>query len=411
LTPENRSAPLAGIVVLDVTQFLSGPFSTMILADMGAEVIKVERPDRPKASGPFLKGERVYDLSIQRSKKSITLNLKSDSGRRIFRDFVQKVDVVTENFKPGTMDRMGLGYEELNKLNPRLIYLALSGFGNTGPYRERGALDMVIQGISGLMSLTGDPEGRPTRAGTSASDLFAGLYAFGAVVTALYDREKTGKGQFIDIAMLDATFSCLENAVINTLVFDKNPPRVGNRHPTNVPFQTFRTSDGEIIITCSRDAAFYKLCRAMGRLDMIEDPRFSKAEARRNNHDLLEKEITSFTGCRSLEECERILNEYEVPNGRINTMIMACKDPQIRAREMIVEVEHPIAGRYQMAGNPVHMSAYPKTAYRPAPVLGQHNREVFRDMLGMSEAEIDAQMKEQEEFMASLRGNEIPPSE
>jgi CoA:oxalate CoA-transferase len=403
LSADKSDGLFSGIVVLDLTQFLSGPFCTMILGDMGAEIIKVERPDRPKASGPFLKGERIYDLSIQRNKKSITLNLKSDSGRRIFRELVQKADVVAENFKPGTMDRMGLGYEELNRINPSLVYLAISGFGNTGPYRERGALDMVIQGMSGLMSLTGDPDGRPVRVGTSASDVFSGLYSFGAVSAALYEREKTGKGQFIDIAMLDSTFSCLENAVINTLVLGKNPPRVGNRHPTSVPFQTFRTSDGEIIITCSRDSGFYNLCRAMNRLDMIEDPRFSKAEARRNNKDLLEEEITRFTSRHTLEECERILNEHEVPNGRINTMEMICRDPQIHAREMIVEVEHPIAGRYKMAGSPVHMSAHPETHYSPAPVLGQHNREIFRDMLGMSETEIDAQLKEQEEFLASLQ--------
>jgi CoA:oxalate CoA-transferase len=375
----------------------------MILGDMGAEIIKVERPDRPRASGPFLKGERVYDLSVQRNKKSITLNLKSKSGRKLFRELVQKADVVAENFKPGTMDRMELGYQELAKLNTRLVYLAISGFGNTGPYRERGALDMVIQGMSGLMSLTGEPDGHPIRAGTSVSDVFSGLYAFGAVASALYDREKTGKGQFIDIAMLDATFSCLENAVINTLVFGKNPPRVGNRHPTSVPFQTFRTCDGEIIITCSRDAGFYNLCRAMGRPDMIEDPRFSKAEARRKNRELLEGEITRFTSQLTLKECEHIFNEYDVPNGCINTMEMVCKDPQIIARDMIVEVEHPVAGRYKMAGSPVFLSAYPKTHYYPAPLLGQHSREILREVLKMSEADIDAQMKEQEDFLTDQR--------
>lgn len=393
---KRQEALLSGIMVLDLTQFLSGPFCTMILADLGAEVIKIERPDRPKASGPFLNGERIYDLSVNRSKKSITLNLKSESGRSLFFRLLQKADIVVENFKPGTMDKMGLGYEVLSACKPDIIYMAISGFGNTGPYRERGALDMVIQGMSGLMSLTGDPEGRPMRCGTSVSDIFTGQYALSAIAVALYYREKTGKGQFIDVAMLDSTFSCLENAVINTCIFDKNPQRMGNSHPTSVPFQTFKTSDGEIIITCSRDKAFYSLCRAMGRPDMIEDPRFSTAEARRLHKAVLEEEITRFTRSHTLEECEQILNTFEVPNGKINTLKMICADPQIAARNMIVEVDHPIAGRYRMAGSPLKFSLSPHTEYRPAPTLGQHNREVFSTLLGMSNDEIDAALKMQQ---------------
>ncbi len=393
---KRQNALLSGIRVLDLTQFLSGPFCTMVMADLGAEIIKIERPDRPKASGPFLKGERIYDLSVNRSKKSITLNLKSESGKALFFRLLQKADVVVENFKPGTMDKMGLGYEALSACKPDIIYMAISGFGNTGPYRERGALDMVIQGMSGLMSLTGDSEGRPMRCGTSVSDIFTGQYALSAITTALYYRERTGKGQFIDIAMLDSTFSCLENAVINTCIFDKNPQRMGNSHPTSVPFQTFKTSDGEIIITCSRDKAFYSLCRAMGRPDMIEDPRFSTAEARRQHKTVLEAEITRFTQLHTLEECAQILNDFEVPNGKINTLRMICADPQIAARNMIVEVEHPIAGRYRMAASPLKFSLVPDTEYRPAPTLGQHNREVFSTLLGMSDDEIDAELKIQQ---------------
>ena len=361
--------PLSGITVLDLTQFLSGPFCTMIMADLGADILKIERPDRPRASGPYLHGERIYDLSVNRSKKSMTLNLKSDAGKDIFKKLLISSDVVIENFKPGTMERMGLGYEELKKIRPNLIYAAISGFGYTGPYKNRGALDMVIQGMSGLMSLTGEPNGRPTRCGTSASDIFSGIYMFGAVASALYEREKTGKGQFIDVAMLDSTFSCLENAVINTCIFNKNPERVGNSHPTSVPFQTFQTSDGEIIITCSRDSAFYSLCRAMGRPDMIQDERFAKAEARRLNKELLEDEITRFTSTRTLDECEETLNQFGVPNGRINTLTMICKDPQIAARDMIVKVEHPVAGTYQMAGSPLKFSSLTEAHYEPAPTL------------------------------------------
>ncbi|WP_368378211.1 CaiB/BaiF CoA transferase family protein [[Clostridium] symbiosum] len=388
--------PLSGITVLDLTQFLSGPFCTMIMADLGADILKIERPDRPRASGPYLHGERIYDLSVNRSKKSMTLNLKSDAGKDIFKKLLISSDVVIENFKPGTMERMGLGYEELKKIKPNLIYAAISGFGYTGPYKNRGALDMVIQGMSGLMSLTGEPNGRPTRCGTSASDIFSGIYMFGAVASALYEREKTGKGQFIDVAMLDSTFSCLENAVINTCIFNKNPERVGNSHPTSVPFQTFQTSDGEIIITCSRDSAFYSLCRAMGRSDMIQDERFAKAEARRLNKELLEDEITRFTSTRTLDECEETLNQFGVPNGRINTLTMICKDPQIAARDMIVKVEHPVAGTYQMAGSPLKFSSLTEAHYEPAPTLGQHTREILSERLNMTDTEIEALLKEQE---------------
>ncbi len=390
--------PFSGITVLDLTQFLSGPMATMIMADLGADVIKIERPDRPKASGPFLNGERVYDLSIQRSKKSVTLNLKAEQDKQVFLRLVQKADVVVENFKPGTMERMGLGYDVISSVNPRVVFLAVSGFGYTGPYSSRGALDMVIQGISGLMSLTGEPDGPAMRCGTSASDVFTALYTFGAAAAALYDREKTGKGQFVDIAMLDSTFSCLENAVINTCVFGKNPQRVGNSHPTSVPFGTFPTLDGEIIITCSRDPAFYSLCRALGREDMIQDPRFSAAEGRRQHKAELTEEISRFTSARTMAECEDILNTHGVPNSRINTMMMICADPQIRARNMVVEVEHPVAGKYKMAGSPLKFSNYPDTAYAPAPTLGQHTVQVLQEYIGMPAEEISALLAGQEQL-------------
>lgn len=395
----NGYGPLNGITVVDLTQFLSGPLATMILADLGADVIKVERPDRPKASGPFLNGERIYDLSVQRSKKSITLNLKAKQDQDVLLALVKKADVLVENFKPGTMERMGLGYDVISAVNPKIIYMAVSGFGYTGPYRERGALDMIIQGMSGLMSLTGEPDGSAMRCGTSASDVFAGLYTFGAVAAALFDREKTGRGQFIDVAMLDATFSCLENAVVNTCIFGKNPQRVGNSHPTSVPFGTFPTSDGEIIITCSRDSAFYDLCRALGREDMIEDPRFYKAEARRQHKAELTEEISKFTRSHTLEECAAILEEHGVPNGRINSMTMICADPQIAARDMIVEVEHPVAGKYKMAGSPLKFGNYPNPTYAPAPTLGQHTHEVLKNYLGMSEEAIDAMLAEQAKLL------------
>lgn len=386
---KDKLGPLHGIKVLDLTQFLSGPFCTMLMADLGADVVRIERPDRPQASGPFLNGERIYDLSIMRSKKSVTLNLKNDVERSYFLEMSKKADVIVENFKPGTMKKMGLDYDIVSEINPQVVYVSISGFGQTGPYRNRGALDMVIQGMSGLMSLTGPIDAGATRCGTSVSDILTGLYAFGATCSALYEREHTGKGKYIDVAMLDSTFSCLENAVINTCIFNQSPVRVGNSHPTSVPFGTFKTSDGEIIITCSRDHSFYDLCRAMQREDLINNPLFSKAEARRQNKTELLKEITKFTEIHTLEECEILLNEHNVPNGRINTMQMICADPQIKAREMIVEVEHPVAGRYKMAGNPIKMSGF-VTRYEPSAVLGQHTDEVLKEWVGVSDDELVA---------------------
>lgn len=324
--------------------------------------------------------------------------MKAEQDKQVFLRLVQKADVVVENFKPGTMERMGLGYDVISSVNPRVVFLAVSGFGYTGPYSSRGALDMVIQGISGLMSLTGEPDGPAMRCGTSASDVFTALYTFGAAAAALYDREKTGKGQFVDIAMLDSTFSCLENAVINTCVFGKNPQRVGNSHPTSVPFGTFPTLDGEIIITCSRDPAFYSLCRALGREDMIQDPRFSAAEGRRQHKTELTEEISRFTSARTMAECEDILNAHGVPNSRINTMMMICADPQIRARNMVVEVEHPVAGKYKMAGSPLKFSNYPDTTYAPAPTLGQHTVQVLQEYIGMPAEEISALLAGQEQL-------------
>ncbi len=399
LNKKETQGPLKGIVVLDLTNYLSGPLCTMMMADLGAEVIKIERFDKPKASGPFLKGERVYDLSVNRSKKSICLNLKSDEGRKVFYELSKKADVVVENFKPGTVKRMKVDYDTIKEYKENIIYASISGFGQTGPYSDRGALDMVIQGMSGLMSLTGPPDGKSYKAGTSASDIFSGLYTFGAISSALYYRAISGRGQYIDVAMLDCTFSCLENAVINTLVFGENPKKMGNMHPTSVPFQTFDAADGEIIITCSRDPAFYRLCKAMDREDMIEDERYSKAEARRKNRLLLEEEIEKFTKKYTLKELEEILNKFEVPNGVINKMLDIVADPQISDRGMIAEVIHPIAGKYKMAANPIKYSLTKADTYFSAPVLGEDTEEVLKTKLNYSDEKIKNIIEEQKRDM------------
>lgn len=395
---EVRKKALAGVVVLDLTQFLSGPFCTMLLSDLGAEVIKVERPDRPKASGPYLNGERTYDLSVNRGKKSITFNLKNEWDKSLFLKLVEKADVLVENFKPGTMDKMGLGYGVIKEINPSIIYASISGFGHTGPYANRGALDMVIQGISGFMSLTGEQNGRPIKAGPSISDLIAGIYTFGAITTALYYREHSKTGQFIDVAMLDCMFSCLENAVINYYATGQIPTRNGNRHQTISPFQSFQASDGEVIITASRDSAYAKLCKTINREDLITDPRFCTPEKRRQNTDELEKEITIFTSKHTVDEIETLLVIAGVPFGRINTVAQISNDPQIAARGMVEETVQSVAGPYKMAGNPLKFSETPPVANRPAPLLGEHTYEILCGMLEMTDQEI-------EDFLRAQKGS------
>lgn len=387
---------LSGIKILDLTQFLSGPFCTMTLGDLGAEVIKIERPKPVPGSGPFLNGERIYDLSLNRSKKGITINLKSEKEKKMLLKMAEKADVLIENFRPGTMDKMGLGYEDMKKVNPRLVYVSISGYGHTGPYKEKGALDVVIQGMSGMMSLTGEANGRPTKVGPSVSDIIAGFYAGIATLAALRHRDQTGKGQFVDIAMLDASFSCLENAVANYFATGICPTRVGNRHQVNAPFQPYKTADGEIIITATRNPAFFDMCKALGREDLTTDERFNNPEVRRVNVDALEEEITKTTITMTMAEVEEKLEAVGVPTGRINTVAMIAEDPQIIARNMIVELDHPVAGKYKMPGSPIKMSDTPVNPTIPAPCLGQHNHEVFRELLDMSDEEIDTLLAEQQ---------------
>lgn len=394
-----QKAALEGLTVLDLTQFLSGPFCTMNLGDLGAEVVKIERPDRPVGSGPFLNGERVYDLSLNRSKKGITLNLKNPKEKEIFLRLAEQADILIENFKPGAMDKMGLGYEDVRRRNPRIIYASISGFGHTGPYRAKGAMDMVIQGMSGIMSLTGSPDGRPMKAGFSVSDLLGGFYALVGILAALHHRDRTGEGQHIDIAMLDASFACVENAVANYYATGKVPTRVGNRHQVTVPFQPYRTRDGEIIITAPRNDSYAAMCRALGREELIGDPRFRSPEDRRQHVDELENEITRTTIEMTMAEVDEKLSAAGVPTGRINTIAQIAADPQIREREMVITLDHPVAGLYKTAGSPLKMSETPARPVRPAPVLGEHTREIFREKLGMSSGEIDEILEEQQKLL------------
>jgi len=379
---------LDGIRVLDLSQYLSGPFCTTILADLGADVIRIERPDRPLGSGPYINGERIYELCTNRGKRGVTINLKDMRDKEIFLKLAENSDIIVENFKPGTMNRNGVGYEECKNRNPGIIFASISGFGHTGPYSSRGAMDVIIQAMSGMMSLTGEPDGRPTKAGPSISDTLAGFFATTSILAALYYRKETGKGQFIDIAMLDSSFACLENAVANYFGTGKVPTRVGNRHQTGVPFQDFSTADGAIFITAPRPKMFEAMCNALNLEHLLADERFNTPNARRLNVDALETEITKVTSTMSTAEVEARLLEHDVAAGRINTIDLIANDPQITARSMVMELNHSKAGSYKVPASPIKMSETTPDNHLPCPALGEHSVEVFRDVLGMSPDEI-----------------------
>ncbi len=379
---------LTGMRVLDFTQFLSGPSCTMMLADMGAEVIKIERPNKELAAGPYLGGERTYDLSIMRGKKSITLNLKDPEQRDILLELAKTADIIVENFKPGTMQKMGLAYEDIIKVNPQIIYTSISGYGQTGPNSAKGALDLVIQAASGLMSVTGEENGPPLKAGVSAADLFTGLYAAIGTMAMIRHREKTGEGQYLDIAMLDSMLCVLENAVTNYCISGKVPGRIGNRHRVNVPFQDFETKNGDILIAVNRDHQWAALCKTLGCEDMIEDPKFATSEARRQNREECVERVQKILKTWDTHELAEALDKANIVNGKINTIEQVVNDPQIVARDMIVEVDHPTAGKYKIVNSPLKFSKTPTVVEHGAPILGADNRQILKG-IGLTDSDVD----------------------
>jgi CoA:oxalate CoA-transferase len=388
---------LNGVVVLDLTKVLAGPFCAMQLADFGAEVIKIENPhtggDDARHIGPHVKGESAYFMNINRNKKSITLNLKTSEGREIFKKLVAEADVVMENFRYGVMDRLGLGYEELNKINPRLIYATSTGFGQTGPYRDRPAYDPIIQAMGGLMSVTGKKDGEPTRVGISIGDLAAGLYLAFGIALALIHREKSGQGQKIDVGMLDCQFALLENHISRYLVAGEYPKPMGNRHPSYSPFGSFKTKDGYLAIAAGNNKLWQELCQVLGFPELGLDPRFVTNVLRVENYDEMEALMEDKLKEKTVKEWVEILNAGGIPCSPINSIPDLINDPQIKAREMIVEVENPVLGKVAVAGVPVKMSLTPGSVRHNSPALGEHNEEVFKSYLGLSTAETAALKK------------------
>lgn len=372
--------PLSHVKVVDLTRVLSGPFAAMILADMGASVIKIERPgtgDDSRAFGPFQKDESAYFMNINRNKKSICVDLKSEGGKEVFRRLVKDADVVLENFRPGTMNRMGLGYDELKKLNPRLIYASISGFGNTGPYSERAAYDIIVQAMSGLMSVTGEAGGTPVRVGVSVGDLVAALYGVIGILTALVHRDRTGEGQSVDVAMLDSQVSFLENAVARYFVNGENPKPIGNRHPSIVPFESFSSSDSSLVIAVGNDGLWRTFCDCLGKSDLARDPRFSSNRLRNENYNHLKALLDAEFKTRTTAEWVAALDGAGIPCSPINTIREVVSHPQLAAREMFMELKHPKAGKTTVIGVPVKLGSTPGSVRTPAPTLGQHGREIL----------------------------------
>ncbi len=383
--------PLAGLKVLDLTRVLAGPYCTMLLGDLGAEIIKIESPgkgDDSRHFGPYQNGESAYFMSLNRNKKSLTLNLKHETGKAIFRKLILDVDVVIENFRPGTMEKLGLGYEALKLINPKIIYAAASGFGHTGPYSLRPAYDGVVQAMGGIMSITGAKDGEPTRVGPSIGDISAGLFTAVGVLAALNHKNQTGIGQKVDVAMLDCQVAMLENAIARYVVTKEVPKPAGNRHTSIVPFEPFETQDTKLVIAVGNDELWKRFCEVAELSTLVDDPRFATNPQRNANYDILRPIIADKMKEKPAKTWESIFNHAGVPNGPINYIDQVMADEQVLAREMIIEVDHPTAGKLKMPGVAIKMSETPGAVVSPAPTLGQHNTEVLKTYLGYTDEEI-----------------------
>lgn len=386
------AGPLDGIKVLDLTRVLAGPYTTMILADLGAEVIKIEHPDTGDESrnfGPFKNGFSLYFMSVNRGKRSVTLNLKSHRGKSIFKQLVKQNDILVENFRPGTMKRLGLDYDTFAVEHPQLIYASCSGFGQTGPFAEKGAYDMIIQGMGGIISITGEPDGSPVRVGTSISDITAALFTTIGLLSALHHRNITGKGQYVDVAMLDSLVAVLENAIIRYSATGENPQPLGSRHPVITPFESFKSSDGNIIIAIGNDVLWSRFCEYVERKDLITDARFNTNNKRTDNHDELHPILSDIMSKKTTVEWIEALENIGVPCGPINTIDKVVNHPQIEAREMIAKVVHEITGTVQVPGVPIKMSDTPGKVEKPAPSLGEHTDKVLMNELNIPLDEIE----------------------
>jgi crotonobetainyl-CoA:carnitine CoA-transferase CaiB-like acyl-CoA transferase len=397
------AGPLSHIRVLDLSRVLAGPWAGQNLADLGAEVIKVERPkfgDDSRTYGPpWVKDKEgrdtqdsAYFTSANRGKKSITLNISKPEGQDLVRELARVSDVLIENYKYGDLARYGLAYEDLKQVNPRLIYCSVTGFGQTGPYREHPGYDFMIQGMGGMMSVTGEPDGAPgggpQRAGVPVADIITGMYATIAISAAIAHRAETGIGQHLDLALLDSQIALLAYQNTNYFATGKPPKRIGNLHPNIVPYQPFKTADGNVILACGNDNLFRKFCEAAGCTELAEDPRFAGNGRRVENRSELTRLLQAVFARRGTKEWVELLEAAGVPNGPINDVAQVFEEPQVKARGIRVELDHPIAGRLPTVASPMRFSATPIEYKLAPPMLGQHTEEVLRGLLNLDDMAI-----------------------
>ncbi len=382
-TPASNAQPLSDIRVLDMSRVLAGPYCTMMLGDLGADVIKVESPegdDTRRWGPPYQGGESAYYLSCNRNKRSVVLDLGTGQGRDVARRLASRSQVLVENFRTGTMEKWGLGYEQLSRDNPGLVYCSISGYGRTGPLAHLPGYDFVMQGVGGVMSFTGDANGPPQKVGVAIVDLTAGMFALSAILAALRVRDLTGMGQHIDISLLDSHLAWLANVGSNYLVSGEVPPRYGNSHPNIVPYQAFATNDGWLIVAVGNDRQWSRLCDALSRPELATDPRFATNSARVEHRSVLVPLLEEMFAQRSTAEWLSLLEEADVPAGPVNDVAQALDHPQVAAREMVREVSHPGIGAVKMVASPLKLSSSPPTLRRHPPLLGEHTVEVLEEL-------------------------------
>jgi crotonobetainyl-CoA:carnitine CoA-transferase CaiB-like acyl-CoA transferase len=391
--------PLDGLRVVDLTRVLSGPYCTMQLGDMGAEVIKVEQPgkgDDTRAFAPPYQGDQAaYFLSVNRNKKSITLDMKSEAGKAVLWRLIDKADILVENFRPGAMDRLGFGYAAVKKRRPALVYASISGFGASGPQKDRPGYDVIVQGEAGIMDITGPRDGAPYKVGTAVGDLVSGLYAVQGILAALYAAKSTGQGQHVDISMYEAMASLLTFNAGIYFATSETPRRRGNDHPTIVPYQTFEAADGWVNLAVGNDDLWRRFCTAAETPDLVGDPRFAKAADRVRNRDELVPLLGSIVKQRTRDDWMARLDQAGVPSGAIRTVGEVCESDLLKARGMVARMEHASAGMVKTVKNAVHLSGTPLDAYAAPPQLGQHTREVLTGLLGYSPAEVEKLAREE----------------
>jgi crotonobetainyl-CoA:carnitine CoA-transferase CaiB-like acyl-CoA transferase len=390
--------PLNGIRVLDLTHVLAGPFCTQILGDLGAEVIKIERPgvgDPTRRMPPHtVKDQSAYFMALNRNKKSLTLDLKAPEGREIFYGLTPKADVVMNNFTPGTMEKLGLGYEDLQKINPKIVWASVTGYGQTGPYRERPSYDIIVQAMGGAMSYTGEPGKPPVRCGIPIGDLGGAVFAVIGILSALVSRSLTGEGRMVDISMLDVQIALHTYRAKYYFVAGEIPQPVGTAHVSNVPLRAYRTKDSALVIEAYIDHFFRNLCKNMDMEKLADDPRFSTRAKRLENREELDRILEEAFLKKTTDEWLELFIKLEVPAGPINTVDKAVADPQVLSRNMVVEIDSPHVGRTKDVGSPIKVSGVDQIKYTYPPALGEHTEQVLKDMLGYSAEKIAALRKQ-----------------